>query len=381
MRKVKTGAAFLMLLTIAALPAFAGKVTTTWSGDAKKIYDEGFMHMLMKNGEGVCLFNLELLENDAPGAGFSEKGISSDRVWGKNRARKILTIDDPRGLKAWLVLFTTPGKYPLQFDVNGNRSRVECWDLKTCHLPYRWVEFPTAWLRKGRNTIELCCPEAQKESEGWPLYLARADEFEQGGGNPVDVGKTSFKSIDGGETWKESPFGPLGQDRCEYTIRISFDRHVKTGWLATPVIDLWRGNGNGFIVPVRVFKKVKVSLRADVPAETSVQYYLRTGVDPGPFASGWSNYELIGSGAAVDREFSDLDLEGRFVQIRAVLATTNPLKTPVIRSAEVTTELMEGMPLHESLKAGRVDNPVIKYSSVEWEWEGANRSEYMEVRK
>ena len=35
-----------------------------------------------------------------------------------------------------------------------------------------------------------------------------------GGGDPKDVGKTSFKSIDGGETWKESPFGPLGQTRC-----------------------------------------------------------------------------------------------------------------------------------------------------------------------
>ncbi|MHB9027988.1 MAG: hypothetical protein ACYC9O_04420, partial [Candidatus Latescibacterota bacterium] len=92
----------------------AEPVTTTWGGDAETIYESGFMQGLMKNpGGGVRLFNIDLVENDAPGSGASEKGISSDFVWGKNRARKVLLLDDPRAQKAWIVLFVNhQGKSP-----------------------------------------------------------------------------------------------------------------------------------------------------------------------------------------------------------------------------------------------------------------------------
>lgn len=361
----------------------AEKVTSTWGGDTQMLYDNGFMHMLMKDPKGgVRLFNMDLVENDSPGAGTSEKGESRDSVWGKNQARKILFLDDPRAEKAFLVLFFAGlGKYPLQFMVNGKPGKMEPWDTKKSHWPYRWVEFPADWLKKGKNVIDLSCPEAKKEGEGWGFYLARADEFEQGGGDPKDVGKTSFKSSDGGETWKESPFGPLGQTRTEYGIRISLDRFVKTGWLASPVIDLWKGDSGDFITPVRVFKKLKVSFRSDVPEGTTVEYYLRHGTAPGPFSPEWSAYELIGSGASIDVTLEDRVMNGRYVQLRAVLSTTNPLKSPVVKSANVTTDLLQGFPDHESLKVAAADNPVIKYSSADWEWEAWDRPEFQEVKK
>lgn len=81
--------------------ALGGAVTTKWGGDAKMLYDNGFMHMLMKDPKGgVRLFNMDLVENDSPGAGTSEKGESRDAVWGKNQARKILfsTIRAPKRL-------------------------------------------------------------------------------------------------------------------------------------------------------------------------------------------------------------------------------------------------------------------------------------------
>ncbi|MFC1608192.1 hypothetical protein ACFL47_09495 [Candidatus Latescibacterota bacterium] len=94
-------AAIMLIVSTAG----AERVTTTWGGNAGEIYDTGFMHMLRKTDEGVSLFNIELIQNDAYGAGKSDKGVSSDVIWGENRGRKHLVLADPRAHNAYLVLF------------------------------------------------------------------------------------------------------------------------------------------------------------------------------------------------------------------------------------------------------------------------------------
>ena len=88
---------FITLLMICAVPMSATAietVTTTWGGDAGIAYETGFMHMLMQRPDGgVCLFNMELIENDSPGGGTSEKGESTDLIYGPVRARKILNLE------------------------------------------------------------------------------------------------------------------------------------------------------------------------------------------------------------------------------------------------------------------------------------------------
>jgi hypothetical protein len=376
--------AVFTMLAAAALPGSAERVTTTWNWDAQKIYDEGFMHLCMKNGGGVCIFNMELLQNDAPGAGNSENGPWNDVIWGKNRGRKILNLDDPRAHKAYVPFFAArQGRPPLRFTVNGNTVECANWSKTPARSEsYRWIEFPAEWLKKGRNVIEMACPEADSAGAGWTIYMARADEFEKGGGNPADVGKTSFKSTDGGESWKESPFGPLGQDRCEYTVRISMDRHLKTGWLASPVIDLWKGDSPDFIVRQHVLRKITLGLRSGVPAGTTVDYYMRKGVDPDPFSAKWGEYELIGNGPALDLAIDGARINRRYIQLRAVLATTNPLVSPTVESMSVAAELEEPfpVPLHKNIVVLEADNPPIKYSSINWEWEPWDRPEFAELR-
>lgn len=373
---------FTIMLAVSIISAQAETVTTTWGGDAGIMYDEGFMQMCMKASGGVTLFNMELIANDAPGAGFSEKGVTSDVIWGRVRARKLIDIADPRTNKAWLVIFTyRQGKAPLRFTVNGKESSFENWSYKENQEVYRYAEFPAEWLKKGRNTIELYCPEASKLEDGWEIYIARADEFEQGGGNPADVGKTSFKSTDGGESWKESPFGPLGQTRAEYTVRISLDRYVPAGWLASPVVDLWRGDSKEIIVPFREVQKMKLSIRSQVPPDTKVEYYFRKGVEPNPFAETWEPYQLIGEGEALDFETGDADLNRRYIQFRVQLSTTNPLVTPSVKSATVTATHTQRIPLHKNIKVVSAVNPVIRYSSLDWEWEKADRPEFAKLRE
>jgi hypothetical protein len=383
LRKMLLSIVPLSILMVWSLTGWAENVTTKWGGSAEMIYDEGFMHMLMKAPKGgIGLFNMELMQNDAPGAGFSEKGISTDTIWGKTRGRKVFNLDDTRANKAYLIIFTIhQGKYPLQFTVNGQQAKVENWDTTKNQEVYRWTEFPVGWLKKGKNSVDFFCPEAKNEAEGWELYIARADEFENGGGNPAEVGKTSFKSPDGGETWKESAFGPLGQTRAEYAVRISFDRYVKTGWLASPVIDLWKGDSQDTVVPLRTIRKMKLSVQSDVPEGTTVEYFFRKGSDPNPFSSSWSEYEFIGKGAQVTFEPDPNSLNRRYIQFRSVLATTDPLKSPVVKSASVSTDMEQLVPLHKNMTTVSVDNSPIKYSSVDWEWESSDRPEFAELRK
>jgi len=370
----------------------------SWRMDASELYEEGFAHQVMLNDDGdVVLFDMELIQNDAPGAGHSEKGIYYDPVFGPNRARKILGLEDPRAYKAWIVIYsyqdpeqsTTSrggrGKHKLKFRVNGHEERV--FDSGKPTAQYRWVEFPVEWLKKGDNVFEFYCPEAQSADECAQIFLARADEFEHGGGDPADVGKTSFKSTDGGETWKESPFGPLGATRAEYSIRLSLDRHRSSGWISTPVIDLWRLESDGFIVPNRTWTKMytryhmmKIAIDSDAPSGTKINYYMRKGSEPGPFSEKWGEYELIAEGADPVIEINGMDLGNRYIQIRAELITENPLVTPAIASVSIEGELTQFLPPPENILVVSVDNPPIRYSSINWEWEPWDRPEFGEVR-
>ncbi|MEN6561793.1 MAG: hypothetical protein ABFD52_13565 [Acidobacteriota bacterium] len=393
-RLLTLGFAVLVL----SLPASAEKVASAWKHDAGTIYDQGFMHRLMKDGSGgVSLFNMDLVETDSAGSGYSEKGIFTDVIWGKNRARKIFVLDDPRARAAYLVVFVTPygekgflgkmspgygiGKHPLKLAVNGHGAELENWDVPGNYTGYRWVAFPPEWLKKGANTVELSCPEAGKEDEGWTLCLSRADEFESGGGDPAGVGNASMKSVDGGRTWQVSPFGPQKRTRAEYSVRLSLDRYVRTGWLASPVIDLWKGDAGDTIVPIRAVLKMKLAVSAEVPAGTDVEYYCRKGRDASPLSKEWSAYELFGKGPSAVLELDRAGLNRRYLQFRAVLSTSDPLRSPVIRSAEVTAEMNQSSPRHGNIRVLDADNPPIRYSSIDWEWEKWDRPEFAELRK
>ena len=287
---------------LTAIPVFAEEGETHWGGPAEFCYETGFVQGLQRaDSGGVCLFGMELIENDAAGAGRSERGVYGDAIWGPNRARKILYLDDPRAQRAFVVLFTHSGhdsadpSHALTFWVNGQEGRI----VKANHEVYRWESFPASALKEGENIIEMACPAAESAEEGWNLYLARADEFEAGGGDPARVGETSFKSTDGGRTWEKSPFGPEGNTRAEYSIRLSLDRYLPEGTLETPVIDLWSGDSDAFFVPLRRLVEVAFEVDADVPAGTSVTYFVRRGVDPSPYGADWEPYEQIGRGAAL----------------------------------------------------------------------------------
>lgn len=376
-------ASFLFFLTfITNFFALGQSVTATWKKTASEIYATGFAYQVKETPGGVSLFGMELVENDAYGSGSSEKGIYLDSIWGTTQARKQIYLEDSRTDKAWLVVFVArQGEFPLSLSINGHKSKLDKWDERTNDQYFRWCEFPAQWLKKGNNVIDLLCPEASSRDRGWVVYLSRADEFRDGGGDPKDVGKTSFKSFNGGKTWMESPFGRSGKERAEYTVRISLDRYVSQGWLETPVIDLWRGDNQDFIVPLRMCRKLSIGVSADVPAGTRVEYYLRKGLDPGPFSPEWKDYELAGSGANLKLTLDGAHLNSRFIQVRVVLSTSNPLLSPVVKSMELEATHQENTPVPKNIFVVSADNPPVRYSSIAWEWEKPDCPAFPELRE
>lgn len=55
---------------------------------------------------------------------------------------------------------------------------------------------------------------------------------------------------------------------------------METGWLASPVIDVWKGDSEDVIVPLREIRMMQLTILADVPSDTKIDYYLRRGVNP-----------------------------------------------------------------------------------------------------
>ncbi|MGH7944373.1 MAG: hypothetical protein ACREF9_05130, partial [Opitutaceae bacterium] len=292
----------IWLLASSAI-AFSQTIDSTcaWNAEAEAIYDAGFARSLMKSpGGGVGLFNHDLIQNDAPGAGRSEKGASTAAVWGSLHARKIIVLDEPRAARAELYVFPEQRNpaHPLTVFVNGHALQVAASPRKGWET-VRWVQFPAGWLKKGNNIIDLSCPEAQTEDEGWRLAIARADEFEHGGGDPSQVGETSFRSSDGGKSWQMGCGADI-RARAEWCVRIALERHLPSGTLETPVIDLWKAGTGGFIARQRTITKLMLAVKATTPPDTSVVYHIRKGTHPRLESPEWSPYEKIGTGPGLD---------------------------------------------------------------------------------
>lgn len=357
--------------------------TSSWIATAEKIYDLGYTQNLMQTPDGgVALFNHDLIQNDAAGAGRSEKGNYIDPVWGTIQARKIFVLDDPRATHAELYVF--PQKdvtLPLTLTINGQRLQIPATPRKGWEF-VRWVEFPASWLQPGRNIVDLSCPEARSAREGWELWIARADEYERGGGISTHVGETSCKSLDGGKSW----IAGCGADRpgrAEWCARLALQRHVPAGWLATPVIDLWKGDADVFVARQRTLKKLRIAARGIGPAGTALKYYLRKGTHADPNSGEWEPYEPIGPGPCLDLEIKGRAFNRRYLQIKIELATDNPLASPALQSLAVHADFQEEYPIprHANIHLVELQNPTVRYSSLNWQWEATDRPELARLRR
>jgi len=392
----------------AGQPASEARPLTTTFG-AIDLYESGqaFDVMRVPGGTGIQLDDLVLIENDAPGAGRSEKGVFNEVVHAGVRIRKTLKVADPQAFEAHVVLYMEPedgaSQAPYYILLNGHRSEgvPRSWHE---HM-WWWIPIQTEHLVAGDNEIELVCDAPA--GQGYKVLFARADEYERGGGaysyqghtglltsgfvqipdsgildglTPINVGETSARSTDNGQTWKNLLLGPEADTKGEYVIRLNLNQYHSTGALVTAPIDLWTNDPKlGGIVPACTTTNIHFSGNGATPKGTSIVWAARFSDSPDPTSEAWGAYETIAEGPKP--EVTLPDTAKRFVQIRATLSTNSPLTTPVLESLRIARTLHCAPPQENTFYIRDVVNPTILYPSHEMYFESSDAPQLAQLRE
>ncbi len=401
MRGLRIASAILSLFILTVIHALAATRIVALSDTMTSIeaYTSGFARGVMRSPDatGVIIENMELIEDDSPGAGSSEKGTFLEEIFKGTVARKAFNLDDPRAFEARAVLYMIPKnrvrakQAPYFLTVNGTR-------IPGAPIPvheegvWHWTSFPIGLLKKGENTVTVSCDAPR--GEGYDLLMARADEYEKGGGfvrsgenmslfDPgelilvrdegsgnsrfLSIGKNSSKSTDGGKTWKRMKLGVTNDVLGEYVIRLSLTRHRPSGRLDSPRIDLWSGiPGMGIVTPPCTVQEAAFSFEADTPAGTSVTWQVRSSDSPDIFDGSWGPFVTVGRGPRAEAVMS-LPAK-RFCQWRALLDTDNPLRTPIIGNVILRRSVSFEEPSRRVFVI-RADTVRHRYSSFDFSYE------------
>ncbi|MHB9027814.1 MAG: transglutaminase-like domain-containing protein [Candidatus Latescibacterota bacterium] len=403
------GFPFLLAITATFGNAPAEERPVSTEMTALEAYETGFAYDVMRapGKAGVQLNDMVLIEDDGPGSGVSEKGTYLEEISKGALARKIFQIDDPTALEAHIVLFMTPQnprqQEPLFIILNGTRipGNPISWHEEMWH----WIKVPVNLLKKGDNTLVVGC-DAPK-GKGYQLFIARADEFEGGGGaystggisalaaagkteivtdenagkmRLLSIGKNSAKSMNGGRTWVRMKLGNTNDVIGEYTIRLNLKKFKPEGSLLSPPIDLWDGiAGMDKLKPRCTVSGLRLNGEGEMPEGTSILWQYRTASTPDMMNAEWTGFQTLGSGPTVNASF---DAEGkRYMQWRAVIKSPNPLRTPVVKRVRIDRTLTFTPPAPHTFYVWKYENMQQRYPSVPFAYEKWDEPKLRQLRE
>jgi len=349
-------------------------------------YEEGFAENVRLRDDGtVVLYDKDLIEDDAPGAGHSDKGCVTEPLGSGVRVRKDLVLREARARSARIVFYVNEAagnEAGLLIEVNGHTLRFpplkEAYPGERSRSEWQFLEIPVRWLKTGTNRVVLRS-ETGAEGAPWTLYIARADEFEDGGGAGRKPGRRSAKSKNGGRTWSRA-LGETDDVLGEYLLRLSLTRFVPQGVLTSPVMDLWDDPAaERLIKSLNRVHSASLTFRANVPLGTSVRWQVRTADTFDPHGKGWSAWKTVS-----ERPGGSASIPGplkRYLQWRAILATSNPLQTPSVKQVLVRTKVTFASDVPPDVFVVDHHNEKIKYSSIPFEYEVPHEPRLRELRR
>ncbi len=265
------------------------------------------------------------------------------------------------------------------------------------------------YLAGGGDPVKLGQKEERGDSGESSIIVRGRAEFSPVERKPLGIGSRSLVSANGGKTWSVDGkgFDPssdekistsvfrvgnipdmyAGPDRDrngvagEYSARLNLERYVPEGTLASPVIDLWADqDSSAAIIPLTEVEKLNLAFRGETPPGTGIQWQIRAGLSMDPYRSAdWSDWITVASGPSAtvtpkgrvpmppshwDPERSVTLPKVRYIQWRAVLASSDPLLTPVVRSVEINREFTRRMEVPKNIMVRSWHNPEIVYSST-----------------
>ena len=297
------------------------------------------------------LDDMELVEDDAPAIGRPEG--AEERSWFEKlhrgvMIRKVLVLDDPRALAAFLLFDGTEADYneaPLHIRINGHElvrppSQVATPFARHYYTPDwggshfdNWfvIPVPVGALRQGENEVVLW---AESEETSWEVMVAADGEYARGSETRLRHPDRSARSLDGGQTWDAEHLGWKGEIDGEYCIRLSLDRYAGEGVYSSPVIDL-AGDGEGIAAQVEI-EECCLAWEADSPEGCRVEIRVCFGDVPVPGDTSWSAWEVVAGCAGTWKRPA-----GRYLQFEVGMGAEDRLVTPVLRGVSAISKIAE----------------------------------------
>ncbi len=383
----------LLLLTSLGAQQVPGLLSHDFS--AEEMFNTGSSDGILCSDGSLFLNDMELLENDGPGAGLSEKGPYMEPLQQGVLVKKVFQLKDSRAIEAHVVLYMAPQKPksspPYYLLVNGHRMEGNPvpWHEGVWH----WVKIDPTWLVQGSNEVVLGCDAPA--GSGFDLLFARSDEYERGGGcwiyrgntariaagfltppatpnedfEPVKVGETSGKSFDAGATWSMGKLGPENSVPGEYTIRLNLHRHIHEGSIASAPLDLWSESAD--IPRPSVISDFSIQAKTELPPGTRVEWSRRYADTPDRLSAAWTPYV----------PFNQELTPRRFVQIRARLSTSDPGVSPKVLGLNLSYHSTPETTPNSPVYVQNTTNPELHYSNYITRFEDSTHPDLARLRQ
>jgi len=323
--------------------------------------------------------------------------------------------------------YTTTEQYayvPIQpswLKKGDNEITFACPDAKDMESGYVFLIARADEFKAGGGDPGLLGLQPRAGVDGGISFLIRGrDEFKVPTAPPKIIGNHSMISVNGGKTFtvagkglhpselnasSTSLIGMLGIDNLndmhgalerdkngvvgEYTARLNLQKYVSEGTLISPVIDLWaEPDKPAALVPFTEVQKLTLAFKGSAPAGTQITWQVRAGLSMDPLSEAdWSQWVAVAAGASAtieprgrvemppshwDPERSVTLPKVRYIQWRAVLSTTDPLKSPTVESVSVDREINRRMEVPANIMVRDYYNPEIRYSSTGFAYQSAD---------
>ena len=362
----------------ATAAAAAEVFTVTEAMPLGEAFEKGFLArdvQMAPDGRSAILYDLALVEDDGPGAcaDFQYGVAAPTAIRGDVQVKKVLRVDRAEVLEARVVLSVRPQPEetaPLAVTVNGREFTLEVAQFKATENDWPTVRIPAGLLNQGDNEIVLSC----RGTKGWWITVAQRQFILANDPERKNRPNRSFRSTDGGRTWSPG-LGDDGRQDGELMVRLNLAQYAAQGELIGPIIDLAaRAGGKDLAPDVRV-KAVRLRSTGDVRDGTSIRLLVRSGDKPVYDPARWGAWLPC---YASDEVRGDLK---RFVQWRAVLATSKPRTTPVLQGVELQAQVQPQPPAWAAnLKVLASHNEEILYTSMPFEYEKFDEPALVELR-
>jgi transglutaminase-like putative cysteine protease len=307
---------------------------------------QGAWDVCLHDGGEIGLYDRVLIEDD-------ELGLSGDADWmktnrapsteigGSKRVKKVLHVAHRQAIEARLC-----APAGVAIELNGQPIDV------SSGTPFHQV--PVSLLRDGDNEVVLYCRDGAHRI----IKYTSSQDILRNRPQRKDRPCRSFTSNDGGKSWE-----PLAG---EFMVRLHLVQYVPQGHFISPVIDLGPdppqavAAGDCPLLPPVEIQSTRLEAHAATPDGTRVELAVRRGSSPVYDAATWSDWQP-----------STVPPGCRYLQWKAVLASRDPLRTPLLRGVSVEAQVRrQPLPAWAStLRTVSFHNEPIRYTSLPFEYE------------